>query len=92
MLTVSVSFATDIRPLFTDHDVSCMTPYGVMLAAFGYMSDAGGDGKFADHANARHVHAHIVGTEHPRMPLHGPYWSEANVALFAKWMSDGFLP
>jgi hypothetical protein len=33
---VAVSFAQDIRPLFTDMDIAHMKRFGVMLDDFGY--------------------------------------------------------
>ena len=89
---MSVSFASDILPLFRTNDVSCMARYGVSLNDYTYMSDPAGDDTFADHANARHVNAHLTGDETPRMPMGGPYWSSTQLALFAQWMTDGFLP
>jgi hypothetical protein len=86
------SFATDIAPLFRSTDVSCMARLGVSLGDYAYMSDPTGGGTFADHANARNVYAHLTGDTTPRMPMGGPYWSAAQLQLFAQWMTDGFLP
>jgi len=36
---MAVSFAKDIRPLFTDTDIAHMKRFGVMLDDFGYMHD-----------------------------------------------------
>jgi hypothetical protein len=36
---VAVSFAQDIRPLFTDMDIAHMRVAGVLLDDFGYMRD-----------------------------------------------------
>jgi hypothetical protein len=87
---MSVSFAGSIRPLFRPRDLECMFPYDVLLDDYAYMSSPLGDNTYADHAHARHVYARLTGAEHPRMPLHGPYWPEANLALFQQWMDDGF--
>ncbi len=62
----------------------------VYLDDYGYMSDAVGDANFPDHANSRTVYAHLVGTIAPRMPLHGPFWPQAQLDLFQTWMTDGF--
>ena len=88
------SFATDILPLFRPIDIGCMRPqpHGVLLDDVDYMSDATGDGIYPDHANARHVYGHLTGHEHPRMPKGGPFWSDTDLATFAQWMEDGFLP
>jgi hypothetical protein len=88
---MSVSFTQDILPLFGSRDISCMARYGVPLNDYSYMSDATGNVAFADHANARDVHAHLAGTATPRMPAGGPYWSDARMQLFEQWMTDGFL-
>jgi hypothetical protein len=86
-----VSFALDVLPLFSARDIACMQRFDVRLNDYDYMSDQAGDGSFADHANARDVYARLVGTTTPRMPMGGPYWSEAQLQLFDQWMTDGFL-
>jgi hypothetical protein len=88
------SFGADVRPLFRDKDINCMRPqpHGVLLDDYAYMSNAVGDGVFADHANARHVHARLAGDERPRMPIGGPYWPQSDIVTFEQWMADGFLP
>lgn len=86
-----VSFTTDIRPLFTNSDIDCMSGLGVELASYDYMSAAAGDDHFADHAHARDVLAHLTGARRPRMPSGGPYWADTQIALFTQWMADGFL-
>jgi hypothetical protein len=86
-----VSFTQDIVALFRPGDVSCMDKFGVSLSDYVYMSDQGGDGTYADHANARNVYAHLTGTTLPRMPMAGPYWPSEQLRLFDQWMTDGFL-
>jgi hypothetical protein len=88
---MSASFANDIAHLFNSRDLSCMARLGVHLDDYSYMSDPSSDGAFADHANARDVYAHLTGDKEPRMPLGGPYWSAAQLQLYAQWMMDGFL-
>jgi hypothetical protein len=85
------SFAQDIEPLFRPRDISCMARFAVRLNDFAYMSDPGGDDTYPDHANARNVFAHLTGTVTPRMPLGGPFWTDAQLQLFDQWMTDGFL-
>jgi hypothetical protein len=65
---------------------------GVQLADYNYMSDSSGDAEFADHANARHVLARLVGDEKPKMPKGGPFWSDDQIGVYQKWINDGFLP
>jgi len=91
MCPAPVSFARDIAPLFDARDVACMARFDVHLGDAGYMSDATGDDKFADHANARNVYARLTGVATPQMPLGGPFWPDAQLQLFDQWMSDGFL-
>jgi hypothetical protein len=87
-----VSFASDIVPLFTRQDTSCMSGRGVILNSYAYMSNAAGDAVYADHANARHVLARLQGSEKPRMPMGEPAWSAAKIAIFQNWISGGFQP
>lgn len=89
---MSVSFGGDIKPLFTRRDVNCMNGFGVHLADYGYMSAPAGDGKFPDHANARHVYARLTGDETPRMPDGGPFWQQPQLDLYQQWMDCGFQP
>jgi hypothetical protein len=88
---MAVSFITDVLPLFRAGDIACMARFGVRLSDYAYMSDASGDNSYPDHANARNVYAHLTGTAAPRMPEGGPYWSTAQLQLFDRWMTDGFL-
>lgn len=89
---MSISFATDVAPLFKPKDVSCMKGFGVELDSYEYMSSTAGDAVYGDHANARHVLGHIAGTETPKMPLGGPYWSAANIDLLRQWLDSGCSP
>ena len=84
-----ISFAHDIQPLFRPEDIDCMSGIGVALDDYAYMSDPAGNGSFADHANARDVLAHLTGLARPRMPMGGPYWTEAHISLFRQWIDDG---
>lgn len=85
--TAAVSFAKQILPLFTTIDIEHMKPMGVLLGSYSYMSDPTGS-----HQNATTVQAYLAGTKQPRMPLGGPYWSPAQLSLYAQWMSGGFQP
>ena len=89
------SFAVDIAGLFRSVDVSCMANVGdgIFINDYAYMSDPKGDEVFPDYANARHVYARLAGTETPRMPKGGPFWSEDSLQLLKSWIDDGrFLP
>jgi len=74
-----VSFKRDIVPLFTAQDIACMAARGVMLNDYRYMSQP---------ANAKSVYDHLTGTAQPQMPLGGPFWSTAQLALFNTWMTE----
>ena len=88
-----VSFDADIKPLFRPRDINCMNGHGVRLANYGFMADPAGDENYPDHAHARKVFCFLsAGACAPRMPLGGPYWSDAQLTLYQQWMDDGFLP
>jgi len=69
-----------------------MVGHGVTLDDYSFMSDAQGNSEFPDHASARGVYARLVGTDQPRMPMGGPFWSADQLSVFASWMEDGFQP
>jgi hypothetical protein len=85
-----ISFQEDVRPLFRPDDLDCMSGIGVSLDDFTYMSNSAGNDIFPDHANARNVLAHLTGVARPRMPMGGPYWTDAQITTFQQWMDDGF--
>ena len=80
-----VSFATDIKPLFRAVDISHMKSFGVELDDYSWMSSPD---------NANHVLAAVSphDGEPPTMPPGGPYWGEAQLALFVQWQKDGYRP
>jgi hypothetical protein len=82
-----VSFARNIRPLFRPIDIAHMLPFGVRLGDYAYMADPSGDFR-----NARSVVAYLLGTHEPRMPLGGPFWTDAQLQLYQRWMDDGCQP
>jgi hypothetical protein len=77
------SFKNDILPLFRQVDIAHMQPMGVLLNDYAFMSMP---------ANAQNVYSYLTGNNHPRMPLGGPYWSSAQLALFDRWMTTGYKP
>jgi hypothetical protein len=85
-----ISFQEDVQPLFRPDDIDCMSGIGVSLDDYTYMSNPAGNGSFPDHANARDVLAHLTGAARPRMPMGGPYWTDAQITTFQQWMDDGF--
>jgi hypothetical protein len=80
-----VSFVADIKPLFRDIDVSHMKRFKVELDNYPFMSNPN---------NANQVLAAISphDGEPPTMPPGGPYWTEAQLALFVQWQKDGYQP
>ena len=79
-----VSFSKDIKPLFRPIDIDHMKDYGVSLDDYQYMSDPADN-----HANAQAV---LDRLSNKTMPPGGPYWSATQLALYAKWQSDGYQP
>jgi hypothetical protein len=79
----STSFARDIRPLFRQIDIDHMSPMGVLLDDYGYMSQR---------ANAETVRDYLTGKQQPQMPPKGPYWSEEQIGLLSRWIADGCPP
>ena len=73
---MALSFKTDIRPLFREGDVECMTPAGVLLDDAAWMCVA---------ANAQLVYGAVSsGTMPPDAP-----WPPDRVSLFKRWMDAG---
>jgi hypothetical protein len=96
-MATPVSYAKAIKILFRQVDIDHMKPYDVHLDDFAWMSDpaAGSIGdcnQYPDHANGRSVFAFLNGDCTPRMPLGGPYWHPDMLALYQRWMDDGFQP
>jgi hypothetical protein len=96
-MTTPVSYAKDIKPLFTKNDIDHMRPFKVNLDQFEWMSDpaagsVGSCANFDDHGNARSVFGYLTGDCTPRMPLGGPFWDADKLALYQRWMDDGFQP
>jgi hypothetical protein len=80
-----VSFSTDIKPLFRAVDIAHMKDFGVELDNYDYMSNP---------ANANSVLATLSPQDGdpPSMPPGGPYWTAAQLALFAQWQEGGYKP
>lgn len=76
--TMSVSFATEIRPLFREKDIAEMIDVmNLDLASYEAVRD---------HADA--IHAQVASGW---MPCDLP-WGEEQVALFKQWIDGGFAP
>lgn len=77
-----VSFAADIRPLFTDTDIDHMS-FFCDLADYNDVK-----------TNAAEILERLTGSSGPVMPpksTGGP-WPEDSIALFRKWIDEGFQP
>jgi hypothetical protein len=78
---MAVSFAQNVRPLFTDMDVEHMKEGGVLLDDYDYMRDPAHAQKVLDAVSA--------GTMPP--PDSGePPWPPDSVQLFRDWMDGGY--
>ena len=80
---MAVSFAQDIRPLFTDMDVAHMRRFLVKLDDFDYMR------------KPRHAQRVLKNVSSGRMPPRKSgedAWSPETVQLFRDWMADGYQP
>jgi hypothetical protein len=80
---MTVSFMTDILPLFTSTDIEHMSFAGVSLDDYAYMSQP---------ANADAVYERVsTGTMPPRDSGEQP-WPQEKVQLFKAWMDGGYEP
>ena len=77
---MAVSFAQDIRPLFTDMDVAHMKNLGVSLDDFDYMRDP---------AHAQSVLNMVSTGAMPPRRSGEPPWSPESVQLFRDWVAAG---
>ena len=75
-------FAQDVRPLFRPVDVEHMTPFGVELDQYAYMSVP---------ENAERVYRSISDGRMPPAADGGP-WPAEQVSLLRAWIDGGLLP
>jgi len=78
---MAVSFAQDIRPLFTDMDIAHMKRAGVLLDDFDYMRDPGHAQKVLDTVSTGSM---------PPSSSGEPSWSQESVQLFRDWIAAGY--
>lgn len=79
---MALSFAKDIRPLFTDTDIDHMS-FFVDLSSYDDVK-----------AKAAAIDGRLTGKTGRQMPpksTGGP-WPPAQIALFEQWMTEGCLP
>lgn len=75
---MTLSFATDIRPLFRDEpDVKTMKRMGLDLSSYDEVK-----------ANAEGIYARL---EDGSMPCDSP-WPKDQVSLFKRWIDEGMQP
>ena len=77
---MAVSFATNIRPMFSDMDIAHMKNFGVLLDDLGYMRDP---------ANAQKVLNMVSSGAMPPGNSGETSWSPDQVELFRNWITDG---
>jgi len=80
---MAVSFAHDIRRLFTDVDVAHMKVAGVLLDDFEYMRDP---------AHAQKVLETVSTGTMPPESSGEPPWPADRVQLFRDWIAAGYQP
>jgi hypothetical protein len=78
---MTVSFAQDILPLFTEMDIAHMKGFGVLLDNFDYMTDPAHAQKVLDAVSARAM---------PPSSSGEPPWSPDSVQLFRDWIAAGY--
>ncbi len=77
---MAVSFAQDIRPLFTDMDIAHMKAAGVLLDDFEYMRDPDHSQKVLDAVSTGAM---------PPQSSGEPSWPPDSVQIFRDWMAAG---
>ena len=74
---MNLSFANDIRPLFRESDVETMKNFGLDLSSYEEVR-----------ARASEIYARLADGS---MPCDEP-WPPERLALFKRWMDEGFAP
>jgi hypothetical protein len=80
---MTVSFKTDILPLFTSLDIEHMAYVSVSLDDYSYMSEP---------ANAGEVYEQVSSGRMPPRDSGEEPWSQDEVQLFKAWMDGGCQP
>jgi hypothetical protein len=80
---MTVSYATNIRPLFRQTDIDHMNAQSLNLASYADVK-----------TNAQHILGRLKGDGGPLMPpkRSGGPWSAEKIALFKQWIDDGSQP
>jgi hypothetical protein len=82
-IAMTVSFQTDILPLFTSMDIEHMARAEVSLDDYSYMSQPD---------NANRVYEQVSSGHMPPGDSGEQPWSQDRVELFKTWMDGGFQP
>jgi hypothetical protein len=77
----AISFAKDIRPMFTDMDVAHMKPAGIDLSS-----------KESVQAHAEAIYASVSGGIMPPPSSGEARWTPEMCERFKRWQANGFLP
>jgi hypothetical protein len=80
LLTMALSYATDIKPLFNKVDQEHMVNQGIDLWSYDDVK-----------SNADNIHT-AVSTGHMPPKRDGGPWPKDKVAKFKQWMVDGMMP
>lgn len=80
---MTVSFETDILPLFTSVDVEHMRALGALLDDYSFMSQPD---------NAAKAYERLANGSMPPSDSGEPRWSEEKVQQFKEWMDGGYAP
>jgi len=75
------SYASDIRPKFTDEDVDHMNRFGLDLNDFATVKD-----------NADEILSRLEDTDRPMPPRPRGPWSPEWIQCFKDWIANGKLP
>jgi len=80
---MSLSFQTDILPLFTSMDIEHMSALGAFLDEYSFMSQP---------HNASLVYDVVSSGKMPPSTSGEPRWSQEKVQLFKAWIDGGYTP
>jgi hypothetical protein len=80
---MTVTFKTDILPLFTSIDIEHMRKFGVSLDDYEYMSQP---------THAESVYETVSAGTMPPKSSGEPPWPEDQVQMFKAWMDGGYQP
>lgn len=80
---MSVSFKTDILPMFTQQDIDHMQGFGVSLDDYSYMSQSD---------NAKGVYDQVSSHQMPPSGSGEQPWTDTQVQTLKTWIDEGCPP